>query len=162
MNSNLLTNTDKRAELLSGYRRFLEQAEANKACIIKYAPMLSRAQYTDQIQKADHDIDFAHRKILELSIPFVFTPAPSDALPDVSSEAPSPPVIPAGANTGGDIARQPEEIDQHNAGVWSLFGGLVLGVSAAGLLAWGMQRKENLETVEEVLHIVKTVMNPGR
>ncbi len=85
MSSNLLTNTDKRAELLSGYRRFLEQAEANKACIIKYALVLSREQYTDQIQKADHDINFAYRKILELSIPISNrVPAPMmPSLPEI-------------------------------------------------------------------------------
>lgn len=162
MNS-LLLNTNKRVELLSGYRRFLEQAEANKACIIKYAPMLSREQYTDQIQKADLDIDFAYRKMLELSIPSISVPSVPAPVPAmVSPAAPSLPVLPAGANTGGDIARLQEEIDQHNAGVWSLFGGFVLAAGTAGLLAWGMHRKENLETVGDVLHAVNTVMNPGK
>lgn len=161
MSSNLL-NADKRTELLSGYERFLQQAEANKDHVIKYASLLYPKQYNNLIQKVEADIDFADQKILELSIPFVFTPAPSDALPDVSSESPSPPVIPAGANTGGDIARLQEEIDQHNAGVWSLFGGFVLAAGTAGLIAWGMKDRKNLETVGDVLHAVNTVMNPGK
>ncbi len=81
-------NSDKRTELLSGYEHFLQQAKANKYHVIKYASLLYPEQYNNLIQKVEADIDFADRKILELSIPSISNIIQAPGIPSLSPEIP--------------------------------------------------------------------------
>ncbi len=66
---NIHNNNQLRDQLLSEYKRFLQKAEANRDYIIKYGSLLNSVQCNYQMTKVEADIDFAARKILELSIP---------------------------------------------------------------------------------------------
>lgn len=114
MSSNPLLTVDKRADLLSEYERFLEQAEANREHVIKYSSLLFPEQYNNLIQKVEADIDFANRKILELSIPSISNIVQAPGIPSL------PPEIPAAT----EIKTQ----DADSSLAW-------LGVAVAGLVA---------------------------